>query len=94
MLASSGLEFLERGRVEVVNEWPDLTTAARALASSGPAVPAIENVGYDAFVEELVEAFSGMHDSQVGVRVTSEFGWATARKPVTSLALSRAIDRG
>jgi SAM-dependent methyltransferase len=81
MLASSGLEFLERGRVEVVNEWPDLATAARALASSGPAVPAIENIGYGAFVEELIEAFSGMYDSQVGVRVTSEFGWATARKP-------------
>jgi SAM-dependent methyltransferase len=80
MLASSGFEFLERGRVEVVNEWPDLPTAARALASSGPAVPAIENIGYDAFVEELVEAFGGMDDSQLGVRVTSEFGWATARK--------------
>ena len=81
MLAASGFEFLERGRVEVVNEWPDLATAARALASSGPAVPAIENIGYDEFVEELVEVFGEMDDPQVGVRVTSEFGWATARKP-------------
>jgi SAM-dependent methyltransferase len=81
MLASSGLEFLERGKVEVVNEWPDLPTAARALASNGPAVPAIENIGYEAFVGELVEAFSALDDPRLGVRVTSEFGWATARKP-------------
>jgi hypothetical protein len=58
-----------------------LATAARALASSDPAVPAIENIGYDAFVEELVEAISGIYDSQVGARIISEFGWATARKP-------------
>jgi len=81
MLEVAGLEFLERGRVEVVNEWPDLETAARALAASGPAVPAIDNIGYDAFVEELKEAFRESDDPNVGVRVRSEFGWATARKP-------------
>ena len=81
MLASSGLEFLERGWVEVVNEFPDLATAARSLAASGPAVPAIENIGYEAFVEELVDAFGSLYDLELGVRITSEFGWATARKP-------------
>jgi len=82
MLAASGLELLERGRVEVVNEFPDLPAMARGLASSGPAVPAIEHIGYDAFVEELKEAFSGLDDPQLGVRITSEFGWATAHKPM------------
>jgi SAM-dependent methyltransferase len=81
MLATSGLEFLARGRVEVVNEWPDVATAARGLAASGPAVPAIENIGYEAFVGELLEALSGLDDPQLGVRIVSEFGWATARKP-------------
>jgi SAM-dependent methyltransferase len=83
MLASAGLELLERGRVAVVNEWPDLPTAARALASSGPAVPAIEHIGYEAFVEELINAFSAMDDAELGVRITSEFGWATARRPAS-----------
>ena len=82
MLVSSGLEFLERGRVDVVNEWPDLATAARALASSGPAVPAIEQIGYEAFVEEVAGAFRAQSDPELGVRVTSEFGWVTARKPL------------
>lgn len=82
MLATAGLDFLARGRVDVVNEWPDVATAARALAASGPAVPAIENIGYEAFVSELVDAFSGLDDARVGVRITSEFGWATAQKPV------------
>ncbi len=81
MLASSGFELLERGRVDVVNEWPDVATAVRSMAASGPAVPAIENIGYEAFVAELTDAFSSLYDPQVGVRITSEFGWATARKP-------------
>jgi SAM-dependent methyltransferase len=29
MLGETGFEFVERGAVEVVNEWPDLATAAR-----------------------------------------------------------------
>jgi ubiquinone/menaquinone biosynthesis C-methylase UbiE len=81
MLASSGLELIERGRVEVVNEWPDLDTAAHAMAASGPAVPAIESIGYEAFVEQVATAWSGKEDPHVGVRITSEFGWVTARKP-------------
>ncbi len=81
MLASSDFEFLERGRVEVVNEWPDLAMAGRALAASGPAVPAIEQIGYEAFVAELEKAYSRLSDPDLGVRVVSEFGWVTARKP-------------
>lgn len=81
MLASSDFEFLERGRVEVVNEWPDLAMAGRALAASGPAVPAIEQIGYEAFVAELEKAYSRLSDPELGVRVVSEFGWVTARKP-------------
>jgi SAM-dependent methyltransferase len=78
MLRTTGFEPTERGAVDVVNEWPDVRTAVRALASAGPAVPAIGAVGYDSFCEALSEVISPLYDPGVGVRVTSEFGWVTA----------------
>jgi SAM-dependent methyltransferase len=80
MLAATGFEFVERGVVGVVNEWPDLATAARAMAAAGPSVPAIGAIGYDAFLGALTEAFSPLYDNQVGLRIPSQLGWATARK--------------
>jgi ubiquinone/menaquinone biosynthesis C-methylase UbiE len=80
MFAATGFEFVERGVVEVVNEWPDLGTAVRAMAVAGPSVPAIEQIGYDAFLDALTEAFSPLFDEHVGLRIRSQFGWATARK--------------
>ncbi len=47
MLRSTSFQVVAHGTVEVVAEWPDVTTAVRALAAAGPAVPAIEAVGYD-----------------------------------------------
>jgi hypothetical protein len=79
MLATTGFELVERGAVDVVNEWPDTATAVRALAAAGPSVPAIEAVGYDAFCEALSEVMSPLCDRDVGIRVTSEFGWITAK---------------
>ena len=81
MFAGTGFEFVERGVVGVVNEWPDLATAVRAMAAAGPSVPAIEEIGYDAFLGALTEAFSPLYDAHVGLRVPSQLGWATARKP-------------
>ncbi len=51
MLRTMQFQVLEHGTLDVVNEWPDVATAVRALASAGPAVPAIDAVGYDAFCE-------------------------------------------
>ncbi len=79
MLTAAGLEVLERGTVNVVNEWPDTSTAVRALASAGPSVPAIESVGYNAFCEALREVVSPLCDRDIGVRITSEFAWITAK---------------
>jgi SAM-dependent methyltransferase len=79
MLAATGFELVERGTVDVVNEWPDVETAVRALAAAGPSFPAIEAVGYEAFCEALGEVISPLCDREVGVRITSEFGWTTAR---------------
>jgi SAM-dependent methyltransferase len=78
MLAATGFRLAERGTVDVVNEWPDVATAVRALAAAGPSVPAIEAVGYDAFCEALSEVMSPLHDRDIGIRVKSEFGWISA----------------
>jgi SAM-dependent methyltransferase len=78
MLRASGFGDLERGTVEVVNEWPDVPTAVRTLAAAGPSVPAIEAVGYDEFCGALTEVISPLFVDGLGVRVTSEFGWVTA----------------
>ena len=79
MLAATGFTLVERGALDVVNEWPDAATAVRALAAAGPSVPAIEAVGYEPFCEALHEAVAPLCDRDVGVRVTSEFGWVVAR---------------
>jgi SAM-dependent methyltransferase len=79
MLANTGFELVERGAVDVLNEWPDTATAVRALAAAGPSVPAIEAVGYEAFCGALGEVLSPLCDQDVGLRVISEFGWITAK---------------
>ncbi len=79
MLAATGFELVERGTVDVVNEWPDVEMAVRALAAAGPSFPAIEAVGYETFCEALREVVSPLCDREVGVRITSEFGWTTAK---------------
>ncbi len=79
MLRSTQFQVTAHGTVEVVAEWPDVTTAVRALASAGPAVPAIEAVGYETFCAELHRVIAPLHDPAIGVRVSSELGWITAR---------------
>ncbi|HUC27492.1 MAG TPA: class I SAM-dependent methyltransferase [Streptosporangiaceae bacterium] len=78
MLAATGFKLIERGAIDVVNEWPDVATAVRALAAGGPSMPAIEAVGYDIFCQELSEVISPLCKRDVGIRITSEFGWITA----------------
>jgi ubiquinone/menaquinone biosynthesis C-methylase UbiE len=81
MLADTGLELVDRGTAQVVNEWPDLDLAARALASGGPSWPALEAVGYDRFAEEISEAVREFYTEGLGVRIVSEFGWIMGRVP-------------
>jgi SAM-dependent methyltransferase len=78
MLSTTGFSVIASGTIEVVNEWPDVSTAVRALAAAGPAVPAIETVGYDAFCDALSEVIAPLLDPQTGIRITSEFDWLTA----------------
>ena len=79
MLSSTGFEVRNAGAVEVVNEWPDVDTAVRALAAAGPAIPAIESIGYDEFCDVLHDVVTPLHDAHTGVRIASELGWVTAR---------------
>ena len=81
MLADAGLEFVDRGAAQVINEWPDLDLAARALASAGPSWPALRRAGYDRFAEAIREAIRPMYTGGLGVRIVSEFGWIMGRLP-------------
>jgi SAM-dependent methyltransferase len=78
MLTSAGFVATERGGVEVVNEWPDLDTAVRALAAAGPSIPAIEAVGHDAFCTALRDVIAPLACDGVGIRISSELHWITA----------------
>ena len=81
MLADAGLEFVDRGTAQVVNEWPDVDLAARALASAGPSWPALQQAGYDRFVSAVREAIRPLYTAGLGVRIISEFGWIMGRVP-------------
>ena len=78
MLTSTGFRPRQAGTVTVVNEWPDVDIAVRALAAAGPSVPAIDAVGFDTFCDALREVIEPLHVDGVGIRVTSELGWTTA----------------
>ncbi len=80
MLRATDFELLDQGTVEVINEWPDVDTAVRALAAAGPSVPSIESVGYDNFCNALREVIAPLHQRSLGVRISSELGWVTARR--------------
>ena len=81
MLADAGLGLVDRGTAQVVNEWPDLDLATRALASGGPSWPALQAAGYDRFAEAIREAIRPMCTEGLGVRIVSEFGWIIGQVP-------------
>ncbi len=81
MLADAGLQFTARGTAQVVNEWPDLDLAVRALAASGPSWPALQSAGYDRFAEVVGAAIRPLYAEGLGVRIVSEFGWIVGQVP-------------
>jgi SAM-dependent methyltransferase len=81
MLKDAGLEFVQRGTAQCVNELPDLDLTVRALMAAGPSWPAIENVGYDRFAEALRQAIRPLCIDGIGVRIVSEFGWIIGKVP-------------
>jgi ubiquinone/menaquinone biosynthesis C-methylase UbiE len=81
MLADAGLEYVDRGTAQAINEYPDLELAVRASAAVGPSWPAIQNVGYEKFADAMRQALSPMYVDGIGIRIVSEFGWIIARVP-------------
>jgi hypothetical protein len=51
-------------------------SAPNRAPAAGPAVPAIEAVGYDTFCAALTETLSPMYDPDLGVRSASCRNWA------------------
>lgn len=83
MLKDAGLEYIDRGTAQVINELPDLELTIRALAAGGPAWPAIQHVGYDTFAEAMRQALRPLYVEGIGIRIVSEFGWIIAKVPAT-----------
>jgi SAM-dependent methyltransferase len=81
MLADAGLEFVDRGRAQAINELPDLDLTVRGLAAAGPSWPAVQHVGYDRFAEAMREALRPLYTEGLGVRIVSEFGWIIGQVP-------------
>ena len=81
MLADAGLDFVDRGTAQAINELPDLDLTVRALAAAGPSWPAVQHVGYDRFAEAMREAMRPLYTEGLGVRIVSEFGWIIGQVP-------------
>ena len=81
MLADVGLDFVYRGTAQVINEWPDIDLAVRALASGGPSWPALQAVGFDRFADAMREAIRPLCTEEAGVRIVSEFCIIVGRVP-------------
>jgi hypothetical protein len=81
MLADAGLEFAGRGAAQVINEFPDLDLAVRALAAAGPSWPALKHGGQDRFAEAMPETLSPLYAEGLGVRIVSELGWVIGTVP-------------
>ncbi len=80
LIASAGLTVVDRGAVQVTAEFPDLDLFTRAAVAAGPSVPAIEQMGEERFREALAAAYADAVEPGIGLRISSEFGWVTARK--------------
>lgn len=81
MLEAAGFEVLERSsRVSTV-EWPDSETAWRAIASIGPAVPALVHVGVDVLRPQVLEALEPCRDAYGMYHFRNDHPFVVARKP-------------
>ena len=81
MLESTGFEVVERGGRVSTLEWPDADTAWRALASIGPAVPALEHVGADVLRPHVMKAIDALRDRSGIYRFRNDQQFVIARKP-------------
>ncbi len=78
MLESRGFAVLERGHRISVGEWPDAETAWRAVASVGPAVPALRTGDRDQLRGEVLDALETCRDGHGIYRIRSDQQFVTA----------------
>ena len=86
MLTASGFEIIERGQRISTLEWPDAEIAWRAVASLGPAVPALAHGNVDAIKAEVIRALDSCRDDHGIYRFCNDHQFVVARKPLAGHA--------
>lgn len=81
VLAANGFVNVERFDVPFAWEFTDPDLYARALASTGPAYEAIQNVGEEAFLREAAEVARSRMRSGLPLRASIKVAGFTASKP-------------
>jgi SAM-dependent methyltransferase len=81
MLQGAGFVAIERHRRISVLEWPDAEIAWRALASIGPAVPALQHVGAATLRAATLEALEPCRDPRGIFRFRNDHQIVLARRP-------------
>lgn len=81
MLSRFGFDSIERHDVPCFLEFPDPEAYARALASTGPAFEALQDVGENAFLRAAAETASDHVRDGLPLRAALHLVGYTARKP-------------
>jgi SAM-dependent methyltransferase len=81
MLESSGFDVLERGGRTSTIEWPDPEIAWRALASTGPAVPALRHADAAEVRRAVLAAIEPCRDGRGVYRFRNDHQFVIARRP-------------
>jgi ubiquinone/menaquinone biosynthesis C-methylase UbiE len=80
MLADADFEQIERHQLTSVIEWPDPEIAWRALASTGPAVPALRHAGAEALKPSVLDALASCRDEHGVYRFRNDHQFVLARR--------------
>ncbi len=81
MLEAGGFDVIERGHRVSIIEWPDADIAWRAMASLGPAVPALRNGDVAEIKREVLAALESCLDDRGMYRFRNDHQFVIARKP-------------
>jgi SAM-dependent methyltransferase len=79
MLVDAGFDIVERGSRVSNIEWPDADVAWRALASSGPAVPALDHSDHELLRRDVLEAIDHCRTPSGMYRFRNDHQYVIAR---------------
>ncbi len=80
MVTNAGYEIVDHGSCPAMLEWPDDDIAWRAIASTGPAVPALQTANPAALREDLLESIQPFKDDRGTYRLFHEHRYVVARR--------------